>query len=166
MKKRFSAGGVVIAALFLLLWAGASMSAPVLLDVDEAKISARREDREAIEGIWSVYQNWDPMPGQAQRYRLAIVKNEQDVFKEAKYLGVVVCRIKGVVPGEVKLLISPTAKKDEYQAVWRTAKGDARGAVRLEADETGTADSVLDLRELEIEGNILVKWLTRVPQNK
>lgn len=165
MRRRLPAGGLAL-SFFLLFWAGIAGAEPVILDAEKAKIFAGRSDREAVEGLWSVYQNWDPMPDQAQRYRLAIVKNNQEVFKEAKYLGIVICKIKGVVAGEVKLLLTPTGKKNEYRAVWRTGKGDAEGLARLEADEAGTPDAALDLRELKIKGHILVKWLARIPEEK
>ncbi len=166
MQRRFILLIAAFSVVLLLSLAGAAVAAPVVVDAEKAKITASRPDRDAVEGLWSVYQNWDPMPKQAQRYRIAIVRNNHGIFKEAKYLGVVLCDKEGCTKGEVKLLLTPTGKKNEFQATWRTGKGTAKGLGRLEADEAKTPDSVIDLRALKIQGHILVKWLVRIPENK
>ena len=166
MSRRFSSLLAAFAVILLLSLAGVAVAALVVVDAEKAKITASRPDRDAVEGLWSVYQNWDPMPKQAQRYRIAIVRNNHGIFKEAKYLGVVLCDKEGCTKGEVKLLLTPTGKKNEFQATWRTGKGDAKGIVRLEADEKGVSDAVIDLNALKIQGHIIVKWLVRIPENK
>lgn len=145
---------------------GSAWAAPVVVDAGKAKIKALRSGRDAVEGVWAVNQDWDPMPEQSRRYRIAIVKNNHGIFKNAKYLGIVLCNIKGCTQGEVKLLLTPSGKKDEFRATWRTGKGNVTGAARLETDELGAANSAIDLRDLKMQGRVLNTWLVRIPENQ
>lgn len=154
-----------LASVIMTCLTGLALAAPVILDSNKAKVEALRQGKDTIEGVWAVSQSWDPMPEQSRRYRIAIVQNKYGVFKEAKYLGIVLCNKKGCTPGDVKLLLTPSGKKNEFRATWRTGKGEVTGASRLEADEMGTADAALDLRNLKMEGHVINTWLVRIPEN-
>jgi len=152
--------------VLLLSLAVAASAAPVIVDAEKAKIKALRVGRDAVEGIWAVSQSWDPVPEQARRYRIAIVKNNHGVFKDAAYLGVVLCNKEGCRPGEVKLLLTPGRRPNVFRATWRTGKGDVKGEAILEADDNGAQDSAIDLHDLKYDGNVLNTWIVRIPENR
>lgn len=151
--------------MILLAIGGIAAAAPVVLDADKARETAKRANHDPVEGVWAVSQQWDPLPKskQARAYRIVIVRNNHGVFKDAKYLGLVVCAQKeGLTKGEVKLLLSPTGQKDQFRATWRTGKGNVQGIVRLETDNYGAVDSAIDMRALKWGEHVLMNWLGRI----
>lgn len=155
-----------LALCLIFLAATLALAAPVVLDADKARDVAKQAGRQGVEGIWAVPQKWDPDPKQARDYRVAIVANNHGVFKDAKYLGIVLCNKEGVTRGEVKLLLSPTKKKDEFQATWRTNKGDVKGKVALISNSLGEPYAAIDTSTLKWKGHVLVAALVRIKEEK
>lgn len=155
----------ILLAMILLAGGSIAAAAPVVLDVDKAKETVGRANHDPVEGVWAVSQQWDPLPKskQARAYRLVIVRNNHGVFKDAKYLGLVVCAQKeGLTKGEVKLLLSPTGEKGKFRATWHTGKGNVQGVVILQDDDYGAADSAIDMRALKWGDHVLMNWLGRI----
>lgn len=154
----------VMAAAVLLVFASQCACASAVLDAAKAKETALRADRDPVEGVWAVPQKWDPDPEQALAYRLAVVRNDYDVYKDAKYLGIVLCVKKGLTQGEVKLLLAPTGTEGEFDATWLTNAGEVKGRVALVTNDLGEKYAAIDTSALTIDGRILVKALVRVKE--
>lgn len=150
--------------LFILLTAAAYACCDdaITVDADDAFERSQRVGRAAVEGLWAVQIDWHPEETYARTYRLAIVRNRYDVFKDAPYIGVATCDKAGCVRGEVKLLLYPAKKSGTFDAVLVTGKGFARGPAYLEPDETGRKNSALDLREVLFGDKRMTRWMLRV----
>jgi hypothetical protein len=131
---------------------------PVVIDGDEAYNRSRREGRDAVEGFWGIYLEWQPEKGATRTYRMAIVKNDYEVYPEADYIGVVTCDKPGCSRGEVKLLLSVTDDPQVFDAVLLVSDADGgRGpAVLGPHKDTNRENSALDMSGV----NYLEKMMT------
>ena len=93
-----SAAALAVAILSLAVPALAcECEEPVVVDGLEAFDRSKREGRDAVEGFWGIYMDWQPESGAARRYRMAVVKNDYGVYEGADYIGVVTCDQPGCV---------------------------------------------------------------------
>ncbi|MDR1471164.1 MAG: hypothetical protein LBS75_01450 [Synergistaceae bacterium] len=137
---------------------------PVIIDGLEAYDKSLRKDRDDVEGFWGIYLDWQPEKGASRSYRMAIVKNFYDVYPEADYLGVVTCDLPGCTRGEVKLLLTRTGKRGEFDGTLLVTDVDgAKGRAILTDDaENGRKNSVLDLRGMKYRGHVMAEWMVRI----
>jgi hypothetical protein len=137
---------------------------PVIVDGLEAYDRSLREGRDAVEGFWGIYLDWQPEKGANRRYRMAIVKNDYGVYPGADYIGVSTCDQPGCTRGEVKLLLSKTDKPDEFDAVLLVTDTDGgRGVAALKRhEETGRENSVLDMSALRYKGRSMTMGMLRI----
>lgn len=151
---------LLILGLPLCLLAGAE---PSVVDPDEARQRAVREDRDPLEGYWGVYHEWYPIPDAARAYNIVIVKNVYGVFKEAKYLGVLYCKRNGCIPGEVRYLFSPLKRKGEFNVTVMTAAGTVSGKALLKKGVVdGKKTDYFDMSSLKMNGNVLVRAMVKL----
>jgi hypothetical protein len=137
---------------------------PVIIDGLEAYDRSLREGRDAVEGFWGIYLDWQPEAGASRRYRMAIVKNDYGVYAGADYIGVSTCDQPGCARGEVKLLLSSTDKPGEFDATLLVTDTDGgRGvAVLKRHEDTGRDDSVLDMSALRYKGRSMTMGMLRI----
>jgi hypothetical protein len=137
---------------------------PVIVDGLEAYDRSKRDGRDAVEGFWGIYMDWQPESGAARRYRMAVVKNDYGVYEGADYIGVVTCDQPGCTRGEVKLLLTRTDDPKKFDATLLVTDTDGgRGtAVLREHDSTGREDSVLDLSDLKYQDKQLTYGMVRI----
>lgn len=161
-----------VAALLLFLSCGEAVFAgetavPVVVDAADAVARSQREGRDPVEGRWAIYIDRAPValaPGASRSFRLAVARNTYGVYAEWEYVGVATCNRPGCARGEVKLLLSRTARPGVYRAVLLAAPGAAaEGEALLVVDEErNRPDSVLDMRAVLYEGQVVAKWMVRV----
>jgi hypothetical protein len=137
---------------------------PVIVDGIEAHERSLRPDRDAVEGFWAVYLDWQPEVGAARRLRLAVVKNDYGVYPGTDYIGVSTCDQPGCTRGEVKLLLTRTGAPKKFEAVLLVTDTDgAKGTAVLTEDEhTGRQDALLDLSALRYKDRMMTYGLVRV----
>ncbi|MDR1915124.1 MAG: hypothetical protein LBQ58_00930 [Synergistaceae bacterium] len=137
---------------------------PVIIDGLEAYDRSLRKGRDDVEGFWGIYLDWQPEKGANRSYRMAIVKNTYDVYPEADYIGVVTCNIPGCTRGEVKLLLTRTDKRNEFESTLLVSDVDgAKGIAILTDDaENGRKNSVLDMRDMKYRGHVMAEWMVRI----
>jgi hypothetical protein len=137
---------------------------PVIIDGLEAYDRSQREGRDAVEGLWGIYMEWQPQKGASRKTRMAIVKNDYGVYEGADYIGVVTCDQPGCTRGEVKLLLSKTDDVDKFDATLLVTDIDGgRGTAILGIDgRTGREGSSLDLSDLKYQGRMLSYGMIRI----
>ena len=135
---------------------------PGMVDADDAYAWSLRDGRDAVEGFWGIYVDWNPDTSESQSYRMAIVKNRYGVYPEADYIGVATCDSGGCEKGEVKLLLSSTKKKNEFKATLLTKNGGAKGTAILADADDGRKDCALDMRNVKYSGNMMAGWMIRI----
>jgi hypothetical protein len=137
---------------------------PVVVDGLEAYTRSLRDGRDAVEGFWGIYLEWQPEKGAARSFRLAIVKNDYDVYPGADYIGVATCDKPGCVRGEVKLLLTATDAPDRFEATLLVTDTDgAKGTAYLKLhEETGRENSLLDLSDLKYQDKEMSKGMLRI----
>ncbi|MDR1510271.1 MAG: hypothetical protein LBS53_11595 [Synergistaceae bacterium] len=158
------AAAIAIVACAALPALACDCDEPVIIDGLEAYDRSLREDRDAVEGFWGIYLDWQPEEGASRRYRMAVVKNDYGVYPEADYIGVVTCDQPGCARGEVKLLLSGTDKPDEFDATLLVTDTDGgRGVAVLKPHEdTGRENSVLDMSALRYKDRSMTMGMIRI----
>jgi hypothetical protein len=137
---------------------------PVIVDGLEAHERSLRPDRDAVEGFWAAYLEWQPEAGAARRLRLAVVKNDYGVYPGADYIGVSTCDQPGCTRGEVKLLLTRTDDPQKFEAVLLVTDTDgAKGTAVLTSDEdTGRQNALLDLSDLKYKDTMMTNGMVRI----
>jgi hypothetical protein len=169
LKRQYykKSAALTLAAILLLipgLAAACDCEEPVIVDGLEAYERSLRSDRDAVEGFWAVYLDWQPEVGAARRLRLAVVKNDYGVYPGTDYIGVSTCDQPGCTRGEVKLLLTRTDDPRKFEAVLLVTDADgAKGTAILTEDEhTGRTDALLDLSALRYKNRMMTYGLVRV----
>jgi hypothetical protein len=165
--KKIKFAAVIIAVILALSTAGyacGDCDDPTVIDGLEAYERSQREGRDAVEGFWGMYLDWNPQPGTNRSYRLAIVKNTYGAFPDADYLGVSTCDSPGCKRGEVKLLLKATDAPDRFDATLLVSGGDGgRGpALLMRADGSDRENSAIDLSQVKYQGKTMAKWMLRI----
>ncbi|MDR0652252.1 MAG: hypothetical protein LBG12_02990 [Synergistaceae bacterium] len=164
-RKKFAA--LTLVAIWLAM-CGISVACdcdePVIVDGLEAHERSLRSGRDAVEGFWAVYLDWQPEVGAARRLRLAVVKNDYGVYPGTDYIGVSTCDQPGCTRGEVKLLLTRTDDPQKFETVLLVTDTDgAKGtAVLTEDKHTGRPNALLDLSELRYKDRMMTYGLVRV----
>ena len=162
-----SSRAVFFVLLLLLCSAGTSVRAEAccgdtLVDADEAHRRSLREGRDPVEGLWRIRLDYNPEPDMPDTYRMAIVRNDDEgVYPEAEYVGVVICAEKACKRGEVKLLLAATGRRNEFSAVMLTSRGFGRGVAKLTKDAGDRNHAALDMRNVKIGDRIMAQWILR-----
>ena len=170
-RKKFAA--LTLAAIWLAMLSAGVMPGiaaacdceePVIVDGLEAHERSLRAGRDAVEGFWAVYLDWQPEAGAARRLRLAIVKNDYGVYPEADYIGVSTCDQPGCTRGEVKLLLTKTDDPQKFEAVLLVTDTDgAKGtAVLTEDTHTNRPNALLDLSALKYKDRMMTYGMVRI----
>jgi hypothetical protein len=170
MSKLRALSGIFALALLAALLVPAARAAacdceePVIIDGLEAYDRSRREGRDPVEGFWGIYMDWQPEPGAAKRYRMAVVKNDYGVYGGADYIGVVTCDQPGCTRGEVKLLLKKTDDPQKFDATLLVTDTDGgKGiAVLKPHEDSGREDSILDMTELKYKDRLMTYGMVRI----
>ena len=139
---------------------------PVIVDAYEAHARSLRDGRDAVEGFWAIFMEWQPERGAAIRYRMAVVKNDYGVYGGADYVGVTTCDRPGCTLGEIKLALKKTDDPTKFEATLiMGGRGIASGTAVLGTNKDRDVErenSTLDLSSLIYEDRQLTYGMVRI----
>ena len=159
---------IIISLPFFLVFANPvsawDYEKPVIVDASEAHDRSLRNDRDVVEGFWAIYMEWQPEEGASKSYRMAVVKNNYEVYDGSDYVGVVTCDRPGCTRGEIKLALKKTDDPIKFDAtLLMGGRGISNGiAVLGPHKETGREKGVLDLSSLRYKDRQLTYGLVRI----
>ena len=138
--------------------------APVIVDASQARDRSMRDDRDAVEGFWGMYMEWQPEEGASRRVRMVIVKNDYDAYEGADYVGVVTCDRPGCTRGEIKIALKKTGDPKKFDTTLLMKGNELTSGIAALGPHNNTEreDSRLDLTSLKYMDRMLTYGLIRI----